>query len=421
VAVVPLIRLYPHAQRWLVVVGLVLGASGLLAQSTADWPQFRGPTGQGHSSEHDVPLTWSETVGVQWKSRVPGLGWSSAVVAADRVWLTSAVRGESGASLRVMGFDVRSGAQVVDREVFRLRSARLLNPKNSLASPTPVFDDGRIYVHFGAEGTAALTASGEVVWTARLPYEAEHGSGGSPIVYRDLLIFSCDGFDQAFVVALDKHTGRVRWKTARRRPWSQAYSTPLVIRVGVRDQVLSVGAYRAVAYDPDSGEEIWHVTYGQGFSNVPRPVSGNGMAFVTTGFDEPSLLAVRTNGQGDVTRSHLAWATDRGVPLTSSPLLVGSEIYFISDGGVVSCLDAATGKTRWQQRLGGNYSASPVFAAGRIYFFSEDGVTTSIAPGPVFRRLATSRLDGAIFASPAVAHGSMFIRTDTHLYRLGGA
>jgi outer membrane protein assembly factor BamB len=397
---------------------LLLARAGLAA-ATEDWPQFRGPTGEGHSAEQGLPLEWSESRNVLWKTAVPGRGWSSPVVAGGRVWLTTAVNAAGSASLRLLGFDVETGREVVNAEAFRLRNADLTNPKNSHASPTPIVDGDRVYVHFGASGTAALTTAGVVVWKTQLPYESQHGNGGSPALYRDLLILSCDGSDQAYVVALDTRTGKVRWKTPRRYPADQAYSTPLVIRVGERDQVVSVGAYRAAAYDPESGKEIWRVSYADGFSNVPRPVYGHGLVYIATGFQQPSLLAVRANGTGDVTKTHIAWTLQRGAPYTPSPLLIGDELYVISDLGILSCLDAKTGAVHWLQRIGGNHSASPTFADGRIYFLDEDGVATVIAPGTIFRKLATNTLDGAMLASMAVSQRSIFIRTHTHLYRLG--
>jgi outer membrane protein assembly factor BamB len=389
-----------------------------LAAGVEDWPQFRGPTGQGHSAERGLAAEWSESRNVIWKTPVPGLGWSSPVVAGGRVWVTTVIK-ERGGSLRALAFDAETGREVVNVEVFRTRSADAPNPKNSRASPTPIVEGDRVYVHFGADGTAALTTSGAIVWKAALRYESQHGNGGSPVLYGDLLIVSCDGSDEAFVVALDKRTGTIRWKTPRRQPWDQAYSTPLVIRVGDRDEVVSAGAFRAAAYDPQSGREIWRVSYGDGFSNVPRPVFGQGLIYIATGFQQPSLLAVRADGAGDVTKTHIAWTLRRAAPLTPSPLLAGDELYIVNDAGIASCLDARTGEVHWQQRLGGNYSASPVFADGRIYFASEEGVTTVIAPDKAFRRLATNALDGAILASMAVSNGSLFIRTDTHLYRVG--
>ena len=395
---------------------LLLVLTGVSAQAQ-DWPQFRGPTGQGHSTERGVPLEWSESRNIVWKTPVPGRGWSSPVVAGGRVWLTTATKA-SGASLRALAFDVETGREVVNVEVFHLRSADLLNDKNSLASPTPIVDGDRVYVHFGADGTAALTTSGEIVWKTRFSYQSQHGNGGSPALYGDLLIFSCDGSDEAFVVALDKRTGKVRWKTPRRYPADQAYSTPLVIRVGDRDEVVSVGAFRAAAYDPQTGKEIWRVSYGDGFSNVPRPVYGQGLVYIATGFQEPSLLAVRADGSGDVTKTHIAWTLQRAAPLTPSPVLVGGEIYLVNDVGIASCLDAKTGAPYWVARLGGNYSASPVVADGRIYFLSEEGVATVIAPERAFRKLATNVLDGETLASMAVAGGSIFIRSTSDLYRI---
>ncbi len=364
-----------------------------------------------------MPLEWSESKNVVWKVPVPGSGWSSPVVGAGRVWMTSAVE-DRGSSLRVLAFDVETGRELLNVEVFRIRNTGDINPKNSRASPTPVLDGDRLYVHFGADGTAALTTNGEIVWKARFPYESQHGNGGSPIVYGDLLILSCDGGDSAFVVALDKRTGKQRWKTWRRQPWDQAYTTPLMIKVGDRDQVVSVGAYRAAAYEPLTGKEIWRVSYADGFSNVPRPVYGHGLVYIATGFQQPSLVAVRADGTGDVTRTHVAWRTQRGAPLTPSPLLVGDELYVVSDGGILSCLDAKTGTPYWMERLPGTYSASPVLADGRVYFLNEEGVTTVIAPGKEFRARASNRLDGATLASMAVSGGSIFVRSDRHLYRI---
>jgi outer membrane protein assembly factor BamB len=280
-------------------------------------------------------------------------------------------------------------------------------------------DGDRVYVHFGAEGTAALSTTGAILWTRRLPYESQHGNGGSPVLYRDLLIVNCDGNGgDAYVAALDTATGKVRWRRNRRRPADQAYSTPLVIRVGDEDQVVSAGAYRAAAYEPLTGEEVWRVSYDDGFSNVPRPVYAHGLVHIATGFNAPTLVAVRPDGRGDVTRTHVAWTLSRGAPYTPSPIVVGNELYYVSDTGILTLADAKTGAIVWQQRLGGNYSASPVYADGRLYFLSEEGVATVIAPGREFRRLATNRLDGSTLASMAVSSGSIFVRTDGHLYRI---
>jgi outer membrane protein assembly factor BamB len=387
----------------------------LLAEN---WPQFRGPDGQGHSTERGLPLQWSETQNIAWKVPVPGRGWSSPVVVEGRVWLTTATAVARESSLRLMSFDAATGRQTLDVEVFRLRSSTLLNPKNSHASPTPIVEGDRVYVHFGAEGTAAVSTAGEILWKARLQYESQHGNGGSPVLYGDLLIVNCDGFDEAFVVAVDKRTGKTRWRTFRPEPWSQAYSTPLVIRVGDRDLVVSAGAFRAIAYDPQNGKEVWRVDYPEGFSNVPRPVYGAGLVFITTGFQQPSVLAIRPDGKGNVTKSHVMWTLSRGAPLTPSPLLVGDDLYIVSDSGIASNVDVKTGAVRWQHRLGAAISASPVFADGRVYFLDEEGRTTVIAPGSTFHGLAVNALDAPALASMAVASQSLFIRTATHLYRI---
>jgi outer membrane protein assembly factor BamB len=396
----------------------------LVLASAGQWPEFRGPSGQGHASDTNLPVDWSESRNVVWKTPVPGRGWSSPVVADGRVWLTTSTDSgdrRRGVSLRALAFETATGREVVNTEVFRVDRPEALNGKNSYASPTPIVDGDRVYVHFGAQGTAALTTAGDVVWSTRLDYQSQHGNGGSPIRYGDLLIVNCDGNGgegDAYVVALDVKTGKTRWKATRRSPADQAYTTPLSIRVGDRDEVVSVGAYRAVAYDPANGKEIWRVSYEDGFSNVPRPVFGQGLVFIATGFQQPSLIAVRPDGSGDVTRSHVAWTLRRGAPLTPSPILVGDQLFVVNDTGIATCVDAKTGTIQWQQRLGGNYSASPVYADGRIYFPSEEGVTTVIEPGTTFKRLAVNQLDGAILASMAVAERSFFIRTHSHLYRI---
>ena len=396
----------------------VLAGAASTGLQANDWPSFRGPTGQGHSVEEGLPIQWAEGENVSWKTPVAGLGWSSPVVADGRVWLTTAERG----SLRLLAFDAEKGHELVNVEVFGTSDERSPNPKNSLASPTPVVDTarGQVYVHFGASGTAALTTSGDVVWTTEFPYITQHGNGGSPILFNDLVILSCDGYDQAFIVAVDAVTGTVRWKTDRAEPISQAYSTPVVIEVNGQDQLLSIGAFRTNSLDPETGEELWEVGYPEGFSNVPAPVysSEHGLVFISTGFQQPSLLAVRADGSGDVTNTHISWRMHRGAPHTPSPLVVGDELYLVTDTGVATCVDVETGEVRWRERFRGNFSASPVFADGRIYFLSEEGITTVIQPSTEFVELARNEVDGRTLASLAVSEGAFFLRSDSHLYRI---
>jgi outer membrane protein assembly factor BamB len=389
-----------------------VACSAVLAQ---DWPEFRGPTQQGHSNERGLPVSWSETSNVRWKVAIPGRGWSTPAIQGDRIWLTTAT--EEGKSLRAICVDRNTGAIVHNIEVFRLKQAKQVNSKNSHASPTPVLEGDRVYLHFGAYGTACLSQAGEVVWKTRLEYDnGQHGPGGSPVLYENLLIVSCDGQDIQYVAALDKLTGKTKWK--RHREGTHAYTTPLIVRLPAGDQLISPGALKAIAYEPLTGKEIWQVKYGDGFSNVPRPVFGHGLVYICTGFHEPAMLAVRPDGRGDVTRSHVAWTLKRGVPLTPSPILVGDELYMVSDNGIASCVDAKTGTEVWRARLTGGFSASPIYADGRIYFLSEEGEAVVIAPGKKFQTLSINQLDGETLASMAVSGGSIFVRTRTHLYRI---
>jgi len=389
-------------------------AFSLIASLPAEWPQFRGPDGQGRSQAQGLPLEWSESRNIVWKTEVPGKGWSSPVVSGGRIWLTTAADG--GRSLRALSFDLESGRLLRNVEVFSLPRVSSIHSKNTHASPTPIVDGERVYVHFGPLGTAALTAGGEIVWKTRLRYEPGHGPGGSPALKDGLLIISCDGTDRQYVAALDVRDGSVRWTTGR-GPSRMAFTTPLVIEHDGRRQVISPGGDRAVSYDLETGRPLWWIVY-RGYSLVPRPVYGHGLVYITSGFHGPTLFAVRPDGSGDVTGSHVVWKTSRGVPLTPSPLLAGEELYFVSDNGIASCLNAKTGEFYWRERLGGNFSASPIFAGGRIYFLSEEGETTVIEPGREFKLLARNQIDGRTLASLAVADSSLLLRSHSHLYRI---
>jgi len=395
--------------RFILLQALACLAVALLPAE--DWPQFRGPGGQGHSLERGLPLTWSETENIAWKVPVPGRGWSSPVVQGDQIWITTAL--DDGHSLRALCFHRDDGRVLRDVEIFHKESPGQIHAKNSHASPTPIVEGNRVFVHFGTHGTAGLSTRGEVLWKTELKYEHRHGPAGSPILFGDTLILSCDGTDMQFIVALDKQSGRERWKKERSGP--MAYSTPLLIQVSGKVEVVSTGGNRAVAYDPLSGEEIWWVRY-DGYSLVPRPVFGCGLVFLCTGFNTPSLLAVRPDGKGDLTDTGVSWATKRGAPHSPSPILVGKELYFVSDNGVLSCVEGETGKVHWQNRLGGAFSASPVFADGRLYFLDEEGVTTVIAPGIEFKKLEANKLEGRSLASMAVSGQAFFLRTENHLY-----
>lgn len=378
-----------------------------------DWPQFRGPSGQGHAAGSGYSVTWSETEHVKWKTPVPGLGWSSPSIVGNQIWITSGV--DDGKSLRAYCLDRASGKILHDVEVFQKEEPGKIHKKNSHASPSAVIEGNRVYLHYGTHGTACLSTDGKIVWKTVIEYDHRHGPAGSPVLYKDLLIINCDGFENQSVVALNKQSGEIAWRQPRKA--RHAYSTPEIVRVDGQDQLLSIGADAAIGYEPLTGKEIWRVTY-NGYSNVPRPVIGHGLAFLATGYDKPSLIAVKLGGTGDVTETHIAWKQDKAAPLNPSPVLVDDLLYMVSDNGIGTCVEAKTGEKVWQERIGGNYSASLVYAEGRIYITDEDGKTTVIATGREFRELAKNQLEGRTLATPTFVDGAIFLRTDTHLYRI---
>jgi outer membrane protein assembly factor BamB len=402
-------------------LAIVLVLSSIRAE---DWPEFRGPTGQGIAQDKRLPIEWSNTRNVVWKQLIPGSGWSSPVVVTGRIYLTTSVpvTGNGDQSLRALCLDAKKGKVLWSKEVFRQQGATApgIHSKNSHASPTPLVYDQRLYVHFGHRGTASLDLTGKVLWrNNQLKYDPVHGNGGSPILVDNALVFSCDGGDRAFVVALDRKNGKALWKTERSVPADKkfSFSTPLLITVRGQKQIISPGSNMVGAYDPRNGREIWRVSY-DGYSVIPRPVYGQGLVFISTGYNTPSLLAIRPDGKGDVTETHVAWTMRRAAPHTPSPLLVGSQLYVVSDRGVANCLDAKTGKVHWQKRIGGDYSASPMYADGKVYYQSEEGVGVVVQEGKEFKQLAKNAMDERTLASYAAAGGALFLRTKTKLYRI---
>ncbi len=383
-----------------------------------DWPGFRGPTGQGIVRQGGAPVEWSSKTAT-WKQVIPGNGWSSPIVAGGKVYLTAAVPQEKGFSLRTLCLDIKDGKTLWNVEVFKeTAGAPRPHGKNSHASPTPLIEGDRLYVHFGHQGTACLDLSGKVLWTNVQRYTPVHGNGGTPVLVDGLLVFSCDGAADPYVVALDAGTGKERWKTPRHGNASRkfSFSTPLVIEVKGQKQLISAGSDQVTAFEPKTGKEIWTARY-DGYSVIPRPVFGHGLVFVSTGYNTPVLLAIKPDGTGDVTKTHIAWKERGGAPHTPSPLLVGDELYIVSDDGTATCLDAKKGKVHWSERLDRTYSASPIFVDGRVYFQSEDGVTTVVKASKTFEEVAKNKLNEPTLASFAIADGALYLRTDKHLYR----
>lgn len=433
----PVLRISPLA--------ILLPLSLAAAAAPDSWPQFRGPDGQGHAAfAEGLPASWNEHENIVWKCPLPGRGWSSPVMAGHDIWLTAAVEAPlteaekaerlkgitnnqplsvSGKlSLRAICVHRQSGQILHNVELLVESQPQPTHATNTFASPTPVLEEGKLYCHFGAYGTACLdTKSREVLWTNRdFVINHENGPGSSPVVWGELVIFHCDGSDQQFIAALDKKTGKLAWKTPRSGEMhadpqlKKSYGTPLVAEVGGRPQLLSPAADWLYAYDPATGRELWKLPYEKlGFSIGPRPVLGHGRLYFSTSFMQPEILAVEL---GD--KPKIAWRFGKQAPQVPSPLLVGNELYLISDKGIATCLDAKTGEVRWTERLPGNYYASPLFADGRIYFFSREGRSTAIAPSPTFHLLGTGQLDGSICASPAAIGQALYIRTDKALYRV---
>ncbi|MDY0355962.1 MAG: PQQ-binding-like beta-propeller repeat protein [Sedimentisphaerales bacterium] len=411
----------------------------MAATAQADWPRFRGPSGDGlvtrpgSAEQIGLPVRWSETENVTWKTAIPHLGWSSPVVMDGQVWLTTATA--EGHDFHAICVDADSGAIRFNERLFHTDNPEPLgNPLNSYASPTPVVEPGRVYVHFGSYGTACLdTKTFEVLWKrSDLPCRHYRGPGSSVILFEDLLILTMDGVDVQYLVALDKATGRTVWKTDRTADWDdldaegkprdegdlrKAYTTPLIVEADGATQMISVGAKAFYGYDPRTGRELWKVNM-PAFSGAAGPVYRDGIVYVVTGFGQTELMAVRIDGAGDVTDSHVLWKTARTVPRTPSPVLVGDLLFTINDTGIAICLDAATGEPIWQERIRGNYATSLLYADGNIYCFNQNGTSTVFKAARRFEVVATNTLDAGCMASPAVAGRALFLRTKTHLYRI---
>jgi len=389
------------------------------------WNQFRGPTADGRAASRRLPIEWGEQKNIRWKVPIPGKAWASPVEADGTIWLANAT--EDGRRLSVLGVDAATGKVLHDLTVFEIAAPMFCHDYNSYASPTPVVEGGRLWVHYGSAGTACIeTATGKTLWKRQdLPCDHHRGPGSSPIVCGDLLVLCFDGFDVQYVAALDKTTGATRWKTDRTIDYGsdngdvkKAYCTPAVVEHAGRRQLVCPAAAGTIAYDPGTGAELWKVMHG-GFNAACRPVVAHGLVVICTERGD-RLLGVRPDGSGDVTKTHVAWRFGKSTPTRPSQTVVGDHLYMVNDAGIFGCIDVRTAEPAWSERRSGRYSASLLEAGGRLYAFDEEGSAVVYEASPSgFKPVAENALDAGCMASPAVVDDDLIVRTKSHLYRIG--
>ncbi|MSR53279.1 MAG: quinonprotein alcohol dehydrogenase [Gemmataceae bacterium] len=414
--------------RFTLLASLIVALSVL---ADDNWPEFRGPKADGHSDAKRLPLTWSDTQNVRWKTAIHDKGWSSPVIWANQVWVTTAT--EKGDKCYAVALDRDSGKIIHDLLLFEVSRP---NPEdvyykwkafNSYASPTPVIEQGRVYVHFGVSGTACLdTATGKVLWQ-RTDLECDHhrGAGSSPILHGDHLFLTFDGFDLQYVIALNKNTGKTVWKRDRKfhepkenGDIKKAYSTPLMITVNDKPLLVSPSAGATAAYDPQTGDEVWRVVHG-GMNASLRPLFGNGKLFTSSSDGGLNLVAVRPDGKGNITKTHIDWTFGKGVPNRSSFLLVGDQLLMVNSGGVTTCVSVKDGKELGKSRVDtkGKFWGSPIVAEGKWYAFDDEGNGFVISADEKLEVLGSSKLPSGSRSSPAAVGNAIYHRTFTHLYR----
>jgi len=412
------------------ILGFVVGLFLVVGAAWADWTDWRGPTRDGRSDAEGLPLNWSETENVMWKSTIHDEGHSTPVILGNQVWLTTATK--EGTTLYAVCVDLETGAVVHDVAVFQVVSPQHINPANTYATPSAVIEPGRVYVHYGSLGTACLdTATGEVLWR-RTDLNCDHmqGPASSPVLFENLVIVTVEGVDKFFTAALDKKTGETVWIYNRpeelytediKGVYKKSYQTPMIVEVGGAPQLVSNGALMVTGHDPRTGKEIWRARY-RDDSAISRIVQGHGLLFVNTG-GSPSateLWAIREGGVGDITDSHVAWKMTKDAPHESSPVLVDDLLYTMGEQRALICTEALTGTQVWTQKMKGDFWASLLATKDRVYISNKKGETVVIATGREYRELANNTLDGEIFASPVVAGDSILLRTRTNLYRIAG-
>ena len=417
-----------------------------------NWPEFRGPHGDGHADVKSAPTKWSESnfavvspsfesnklqfkaltceagENIKWKTPIKGKAWSSPVVWGKQVWMTNAP--PDGSELYAVCLDLDTGKEIHNVLLWKVAEPQFCHDMNSYASCTPALEEGRGYFHFGVHGTACVDLkTGKVIWDRPpfdpdLPCNHHRGAASSPIIHGKHIFLTFDGFDLQYVVALDKETGKTVWKTDRNIAYKsdngdvkKAYSTPAVFKIDGKEQLVSPSAEATIAYNPENGSELWRVTHG-GMNGALRPLYSHGLIYLTTYSGGIQLFALKPEGTGDITKN-IAWKQEKGAAKRSSPIVVDDKIYMVSDEGILSCVDALTGKLVWSKRAGGTWASSPVYAAGKIYFFDIEGKSYVLNPGDKYDEVAENKLDAGCMASPAVVEGALIVRTKQAVYRIG--
>jgi outer membrane protein assembly factor BamB len=412
--------------RLVLCASLLFGLCSVPASAADNWPQFRGPNADGTSDSTGLPTKWSETENIKWKTPLHDRGWSSPVIWDNQIWVTAAT--EDGTKDYAICVDKNTGKIIHDIHLWDNEKVYPLgNALNGYASCTPAIEAGRVYIHFGSYGTACLdTKSGKVLWQRRdLPCEHFRGPGSSPIIFENLLIFHMDGFDFHYVVALNKQTGETVWKTDRNIEYGtdngdlmKGFYTPRVVQAAGKLQLISPSSMACMSYDPRTGREFWRIRY-KSHSGAAMPLFGHGLVYINTGFGAADLMAVRPDGEGDVTGTHVVWVAKKSIGSKPSQVLVGDLIFNVDDNpGVASCIDAKTGEELWSKRLTGEFSASPLYADGKIYYCGQDGITTVVKADREYVELAKNQLDDGFMATPAVTGKAIILRTRSALYRV---
>lgn len=431
------------APRRLLVVLLFVAGFGCFAEFGAaaelSWPEKSGPTADGHAAAADIvglPTEWSETKNIAWKIPLEGEGHSVPVIGDGRIWFTAA--DHAGHKQYVYCIDEATGKVLHHKLLFENEKPEpLYNAVNTYASPSCVLEHDAVFVHFGTYGTAKLNpATAEVVWQRRdLPARHYRGPGSSPLVFENLLILTFDGVDRQYITALDKQTGKTLWETKRSHDYKdlnekgiprgegdyrKGYNTPNLVTVAGKPQLVSIASKAAFGYDPRTGKEIWVLEH-PNMNAAPRALFLPGLAIINSGSEGANLYGLKLDDttQGNVTKSHVAWHRPKGNSALSSPVLVGDKVYFVTNQGIIYCVDGATGEEVWKERVGGAFCASPVVAGDLIFFCDEKGKTFVVKAGTEYKEVAVNELEDGLRSSPAIAGGALYLRTFKSLYKIG--